>query len=109
MTFSLQEVIGVLVVAIGVAISLVKSLIHYLIMEALKNVRTLEGRIDEMSEKIQDQADELGKKIQRFDIILAEIIVRLEKLNDHDKTIREHAAKIAFFEGSHSEQRTTAH
>lgn len=109
MTFSLQEVIGVLVVAIGVAISLVKSLIHYLIMEALKNVRTLEGRIDEMSEKIQDQADELGKKIQRSDIILAEIIVRLEKLNDHDKTIREHAAKIAFFEGSHSEQRTTAH
>lgn len=43
--------------------------------------------------------EELSHKIINISEMLAGVSVRLEMLNEHDTVIKEHAKKIAFFEG----------
>lgn len=41
----------------------------------------------------------LGDKVQTISESLSAISVRLEKIVEHDTTLKEHAKKIAYFEG----------
>lgn len=47
--------------------------------------------------------DELMKKVNRLAEVLAATAVRLEKIAEHDLILKDHAKKIAFFEGVQSD------
>lgn len=46
------------------------------------------------------ELEDLSQKVMNISEMLAGISVRLEMLTEHDTVIKEHAKKIAFFEGS---------
>ena len=50
--------------------------------------------------------DDLFKKVTGLGESLAVISVRLEKLVEHDNTLKEHAKKLAYFEGVSHDSRS---